>query len=602
VIKYKELRWSHCFSYGADNVVRFDSAPITQIIGKNGHGKSSIALILEEVLYNKNSKGIKKSAILNRNGSSKQYQISLTLEKDGDFYQIDTVRGSTQRVTLYKNGEDISSHTATATFKSIEDLIGYDHKTFSQIVYQSSTQSLEFLTATDTSRKKFLIDLLNLGRYTRALEIFKEEASVAAKELAVAEGKIAQANQLLAKYSGESLEKVGEVEVPLPLDQEAAELEQLKVSILNIAQENKKRTQNRQYKQLRDQVVLYPAPTDQISQADVDRLRADIAVLKSKISSAEATVVKLRNTKDKCPTCGAGLGVDHSHIQEIISSTLAEIAGYKLELKELETKLASSIQLQQEWTRAQESHQLYEKYHTLYSQDIPDELLDIDVLNKKQSDLQKQIAERNKSIESAKAFNASAAIKNARIDMIRQHREELTQELTRQEADRVRLATRAANLSVLVKAFGTSGLVAYKIECLVKELEELANEYLLEMADGRFQLSFQINSSDKLNVVITDNGEDVEIAALSSGERARVNIATLLGIRKLMQGLSNTRTNLLILDETVENLDAEGKEKLIEILVAEEDLNTFLISHGFSHPLLEKLNVVKESNQSRIEK
>ena len=135
----------------------------------------------------------------------------------------------------------------------------------------------------------------------------------------------------------------------------------------------------------------------------------------------------------------------------------------------------------------------------------------------------------------------------------------------------------------------------------MKDLESITNEYLGDMSDGRFLLSFQINSSDKLNVVITDNGEDVDINALSSGERARVNIATLLAIRRLMQSLSNTRSNLLILDETVENLDAEGKEKLIEVLVKEQDINTFLISHGFTHPLLEKLHVIKTNNISRIE-
>jgi DNA repair exonuclease SbcCD ATPase subunit len=135
---------------------------------------------------------------------------------------------------------------------------------------------------------------------------------------------------------------------------------------------------------------------------------------------------------------------------------------------------------------------------------------------------------------------------------------------------------------------------------LVKDLEDLTNVYLTDMSDGRFQLGFEVNSSDKLNVVITDNGTDIDIAALSTGERARVNIATLLAIRKLMQSLSSTKTNLLILDETVENLDSEGKEKLIEILVNEPDLNTFLISHGFSHPLLEKLHIVKTNNISRI--
>ena len=69
------MRWAHAFSYGPQNSIEFDKNPLTQFIGKNGHGKSSVALILEEVLYNKNSKGIKKSNILNRHSNSKSYNI-----------------------------------------------------------------------------------------------------------------------------------------------------------------------------------------------------------------------------------------------------------------------------------------------------------------------------------------------------------------------------------------------------------------------------------------------------------------------------------------------------------------------------------------------
>ena len=156
-------------------------------------------------------------------------------------------------------------------------------------------------------------------------------------------------------------------------------------------------------------------------------------------------------------------------------------------------------------------------------------------------------------------------------------------------------------VSILNKTFSTTGLVAYKIECLVKDLEEITNQYLVELSDGRFQISFKVNSSDKLNVVISDNGRDIDMSALSGGEKARVNVATLLAIRKLMQTLSSSRINLLILDETVEALDVDGKDKLVEVLLKEEHLNTFLVSHGFSHPLLEKVNVIKRNNISRIE-
>jgi DNA repair exonuclease SbcCD ATPase subunit len=136
---------------------------------------------------------------------------------------------------------------------------------------------------------------------------------------------------------------------------------------------------------------------------------------------------------------------------------------------------------------------------------------------------------------------------------------------------------------------------------LIKDLETQTNYYLTELSSGRFQLNFRIAQSDKLNVVITDGNKDIDILALSSGERARVNVSALLGIRRLLQSLSNSRVNLLILDETVESLDLEGKEKLVEVLLTEEHLNTFLVSHGFTHPLLEKIQVVKKNNMSRIE-
>jgi DNA repair exonuclease SbcCD ATPase subunit len=178
---------------------------------------------------------------------------------------------------------------------------------------------------------------------------------------------------------------------------------------------------------------------------------------------------------------------------------------------------------------------------------------------------------------------------------------EMNQELEVYSGKLHELSERMSILNVLTKTFSTTGLVAYKIESLVKDLEEITNKYLVDLSDGRFQIGFKISSSDKLNVVITDNGKDIEIFALSGGEKARVNVATLLAIRKLMQTLSSSRINLLILDETVETLDTDGKEKLVEVLLQEEHLNTFLVSHGFSHPLLEKINVIKRNNISEIE-
>ena len=52
---------------------------ITQLTAPNGSGKSSIAMIIQEILFNKNVKGIKKSDILNRWSKTKQWSGSLSL-------------------------------------------------------------------------------------------------------------------------------------------------------------------------------------------------------------------------------------------------------------------------------------------------------------------------------------------------------------------------------------------------------------------------------------------------------------------------------------------------------------------------------------------
>ena len=82
MIILQKLKWDNCFSYGEGNELDLDTTTLTQIIGTNGMGKSSIPLIIEEALYNKNSKGIKKADIPNRY-ANKGYNIYLSFLKTG---------------------------------------------------------------------------------------------------------------------------------------------------------------------------------------------------------------------------------------------------------------------------------------------------------------------------------------------------------------------------------------------------------------------------------------------------------------------------------------------------------------------------------------
>lgn len=601
MIIIKKLSWSNAFSYGENNSIDFTNAPLTQIVGANGQGKSSIALILEEVLYNKNSKGIKKADIINRNLPIKTYTIELIFEKDNSTYNISTTRGATQTVKLLQNGIDISKHTSTATYAMIEDLIGCDHKTFAQIVYQSNSANLEFLSATDTNRKKFLIDLLNLNKYTKAAEIFKEVTKEVSDDVNSLTSKVNTIEAWINKYSKTSLDLLPISDVPEAPRKEVERVSEVKLLITGIEKHNKEIIQNNKYKEILESISLEDMMVNQPVgfSSDTSNYVNAVTEYNKTIKDAQAFINKLNNLGSKCPTCLQE--IDLIKVNELVTAEKIKKDTAEIQINTLNNLILEINKVNSAIAKASHARQLFEQYHNLYDPKKPTELLSKDVLQKEISDLEKTIDDTNKRIKLLSEQNTKAAAHNATVTVIKEQLVTMNKDLEVAKSELRLYKERLSILQILIKTFSPTGLVAYKIECLIKDLEESINKYLSELSSGRFQLSFRIEQADKLNVIITDNGKDIEISALSSGEKARVNVATLLGIRRLMQSLSNNRINLLILDETIENLDIEGKEKLIEVLLSEGYLNTFIISHGFQHPLLEKIHVIKKNNISRIE-
>lgn len=596
MIKFKTLKWSNLFSYGANNEIDFSEHSLLQLIGKNGHGKTSIILVLEEILFNKNSKGIPRGKVLNRYVSDKFYTIYLEFDKDDKTYCIETKRGATQTVKLLEDGVDISAHTPTGTYKLIEQILGMDHKTFTQIVNQLSSSSLEFLTATDGGRKKFLIDLLNLEKYSNAASIFKDSAKVVETSLNQVKAKIAATKDLIKRNKSVKIELMHPIIVPI-LPDEVQKLPELKFSLTNIEAQNKKILQNNKYAEVLAGLKVEPAgDKPQDNTASLTKAKTEAAKTSQ---DAQAFIKKMNSLGTKCATCLSE--IDESRINSLIcehekakKDADAVVTAAEDSLKKLKSELAT-------WSAKAANIKTYEEYHALYDPTLPKDVLDALSIKKEIDRLEKLKVSTELEIKAATSHNLTVSSNNAKLELLSDQTQELETELPPLEAEEVALQTKFNNLQVLIKTFSNTGLVAYKIECLIKDLEEMTNEYLQELSGGRFQLGFEVSSGDKLNVVITDNGNDIEINALSGGEKARVNVSTLLGIRKLLQSLSNNRVNLLFLDETIDSLDDDGKEKLVEVLLSEEGLNTVIVSHGFQHPLIEKLKIIKTKNISRID-
>lgn len=599
MITFEKLSWSNMFSYGADNTVLLDNEPITQLLGLNGHGKSSIPLILEEVLFNKNSKGIKKGDIVNRNLDTNKYNATLPFKVFDDKYIIEVSRtGASQKVKLLKNGSDISSHTATDTFKQIEHIIGLDFKTFSQIVYQNSSSSLQFLTATDTARKNFLIDLLSLEKYVKIFDEIKKVHKSVADSLLTTQTKLNTIKTWIDKNAGKDTTYLIIRDLPSISIEDSNRATELAATLQTIEATNKLIIKNNEYIKILESIDKdeLGKTYEQIDYKDKQELLAKVKVVRDQ---AEATIKKHKGIHEgNCPTCYQS--IDTSIINKIIEEAQESFDAHSHDYKWLSEEIKKAKEQNLKASEHQKLVEEFEKYSNLIDETLPKLVHDKESISKELREIQSIINNLQNEIKEVSEYNQKVVLHNAKLDSVKEQTESFQKELGILEVELEHVEAQMGLLEVLKKAFSTNGLLAYKIENSVKELEGLTNDYLAELSDGRFQLEFSL-SNDKLNIVIIDNGVGIDISALSAGELARVTTSTLLAIRKLMSSLSKCRLNILFLDETIDNLDTFGKEKLVEVLLNEDSLNTFLISHGYQHPLISKITVVKEDGISKLD-
>lgn len=597
MITLKKLKWNNCFSYGEDNILDLNDSIVTQLVGTNGAGKSSIPLILEEVLFNKNSKGIKKADIANRI-NNKGYDISLDFDVNGDEYKIEVNRRASIKCKLFKNDEDISSHTATNTYKTVEEVLGLDFKTFTQIVYQNTNTSLQFLTATDTNRKKFLIDLLQLEKYVDYFEIFKEKSRVLSGEVSHIQGKLDTIIKWLDDNNLEAPTILSKLDLPKISENDLEQLSSLQLEFKNISEINRKINQNNFYKTELAGIDLskYKNEGNHLleSRQNYDK---DLEEL-GKWQSIYNSEVFEGTSEDICPTCGQE--VDQDLLDEIYQREEEKHNQAFYYIKKIQDTIRHKKKVNEQIDEKQKEERRWKELFNSIDQTLPAEIKDADELQRKIEMLAEKIDNEQKELEYIINENESRERHNTRLQVIQEQIGEFKEELKTHENKLEEVKDMLGSIDILKKAFSTNGLLAYKIENLVKDLEELTNEYLAELSDGRFNLQFVV-LNDKLNVEIDDNGKAVEILALSAGELARVNTSTLLAIRKLMSSISKSRINVLFLDEVTNVLDEVGKEKMVEILLGEENLNTYIVSHGWTHPLLSKIEVIKENEISRLD-
>ena len=606
-IVLNDLKFSNMFSYGEkENCIRFNNNKITQLTAPNGSGKSSIALILQEVLFNKNIKGIKKADIINKWGKTKNWWAELNFAVDGNPYNIKVNRtGAKSEVSFFQDKKDLSEHKVLDTYNSIRDLLNLDFNIFSQLTYQSSIDLLEFLKATDTNRKKFLINLFNLEKYIKIGEVLKIKLNSELKEKVLLQGELKTIKSFLESTT--ISEKKIIVDVPEVNEDLVKQLGLLEKQIEDYSNICKKIDKNNMYIQERDLLkfdLSMKAPKESQEVYDnLDEFKNDINKLSIHKRNVEKSLVEI-DTSDTCYACGQK--IDNSQAKELMKGLDKDLYETTIKLDALKEELEYAKEAVESYENSLEKYNKNKRAITKFEDltQVIDETIAVDYPNfgdieSQIKDLRVTINVQTKERQNALTHNQDVGIHNAKVDALIEQKEDFLSRQKVVENDIISVSDRVNNLEILKKAFSTSGIVAFKLENLTKELEVTINRYLSLLSDGQFQVSFRLDK-EKLNIVVSNNGIDTPIETVSGGEFSRIQTAILLAIRNLLSKLGGSSVNLLFLDEITGVLDDEGKEKLIEVLSEEEELNVFLISHDFTHPLIEKISINKENNISEL--
>ncbi len=82
-----------------------------------------------------------------------------------------------------------------------------------------------------------------------------------------------------------------------------------------------------------------------------------------------------------------------------------------------------------------------------------------------------------------------------------------------------------------------------------------------------------------LNIKITKDSNELSYFDLSGGERKRLDMSFILAVHALLEELGSFSSNILILDEAFDGLDADGMEEFSNYIRGYEKSSIFLITH-----------------------
>ena len=498
-----------------------DNPSLNLIVGTNGTGKSSIADCIIYALYGKID-GTNNSDIPNR--INKNFYVKIELNCNG--HEIIIERGlapSLFTVTIDGNVVD------TAGKNNVQSMLEENYYKIPYSVFKNtlilSINDFKSLVDLNPADKRNIIDkIFGFTEYNLMLKLIKEDIKSLDSSVSSNEGAIKTATTNIEQY-----------------EQELQELKNNEVSQEEIDELMVKIDEAKALKATNEASIRKLDEARKVLDKQATEKNMDIRDLKRRIEDNKKKI-KLIDSK-KCPTCGSSLDTDEFHkererlVQDNESCEVA-IAEFTSVINSLSNKMKLVDTKRKGFVDANNKSKL----------------MDLS------SELKYKVSMKK---------NSSKPLLNLK--------EGLDRQIIQLNEEKELLSKRKRVYDCVIQILGEGGIKEYIASKYIPTINQIISEMMEFMG-----INYNVVFDKTFKATITSNGYNVTYNSLSTGEKKRIDFATVVSFIKLLK-LQLGDMNLLFLDEMLASIDINGVSDMMTILKdlsVELNMNIYLIHHA----------------------
>lgn len=523
-MRLKKVSWKNFKSY-SNIMTELDFSDISSlnlIIGVNGTGKSSIAECITYLMYGK-IENFTASEIPNR--TNKNFYGKIELDCDGHNVVIE--RGLAPAIfTVTIDGNIVDTAGKTNVQDMLEDVYyRIPYAVFKNIIVLSINDFKSLVNLNPSDKRNIIDRIFGFTIFNEILKKVKEDMKGIDGEISENSGSLRANNNSIERI----ISQVNELKTNMASQDE---IEKLALNIQETEEKEKKNEENIQ--KLED-------TREKIKRETLEK-SVDIKDAKKRIEEIDKKI-KLIDS-GRCPMCGSSLETD--------------------EFREEKESLLEERKSCEETIR-------------LITDIVNESVRKVEILNKNITTF-KGNSQRSNIIELKSDLKSKISANETKVDPLIETKNQIEDDIAKLMEEQNILSEKKLNYSILLKMLGEDGGIKQMIaKSYIKDLNNIIAQ-TIDFMNMPYSVVFDSN----FNTTIMQNGSKVNYKTLSTGEKKRVDFATIISFVKLLK-LQYGELNLLFIDELFSNIDIDGVDDMLQLLkdlCQELNLNIFLIHHA----------------------